>query len=78
MATPVKEFPENPYLEKMFHPDCFVKVKGNYIDFLRDKNRFDRLVEKGVTTLVLHEKWEQGSKLARAVGIYGKTAERNR
>ena len=59
MATPVKEFPENPYLEKMFHPDCFVKVKGNYIDFLRDKNRFDRLVEKGVTTLVLHEKWNK-------------------
>ena len=57
--TPVKEFPKQPYIHNAFHLDCGFKIKGNYIDFLNDENRFDRLVEKGVTTLVLHEKWNK-------------------
>jgi len=57
--TPVKPFPEKPYLHRGLHLDCFIKVEGNYRDFLDAENRFDRLVEKGVTTLILHEKWNR-------------------
>lgn len=59
MATPVKPFPKKPYLHNGLHIDCFVKIKGNYRDFLDSNNYFDRLVEKDVTTLVLHEKWNK-------------------
>lgn len=59
LPTPVKQFPKQPYLHNAMHLDCFVKVKGNYIDFLSQENRFDRLKEKGVTTLILHEKWNK-------------------
>ncbi len=59
IATPVKPFPKSPYLHNAFHIDCFVKIKGNYIDFLSENNRFDRLKEKGVDTLILHEKWNK-------------------
>lgn len=59
MATPVKPFPKSPYLHKALHIDCFVKIKGNYIDFLLENDRFDRLAEKGVDTLILHEKWNK-------------------
>jgi len=59
MATPVKPFPENPYIHKALHIDCGIKIKGNYKDFFSAENRFDRLVEKGVDTLILHEKWNK-------------------
>lgn len=58
-ATPVKPFPKNPYLHNAFHIDCGIKIKGNYIDFMKQNNRFDRLKEMGVTTLILHEKWNK-------------------
>ncbi len=58
-TTPVKPFPKNSYPIRGLHLDCFIKTPGNYRDFLDDKNRFDRLVEKGVDTLVLHEKWNK-------------------
>ena len=59
MATPVKPFPDNPYPIHGLHLDCFRKVPGDYIDFLRENNRFDRLKKKGVDTLILHEKWNK-------------------
>ena len=34
--TPVKTFPKQPYLHNALHLDCFVKIKGNYIDFVGD------------------------------------------
>lgn len=58
-ATPVKPFPRQPYPNNTFHVDCGIKIKGNYMDFFSAENRFDRLVEKGVTTLILHEKWNK-------------------
>ncbi len=59
MATPVKPFPRQPYLHNAFHLDCGIKIKGNYGDYLADQGRFDRLREMGVTTLILHEKWNK-------------------
>ena len=58
-TTPVKPFPKQPYFTNTFHVDCGIKVKGNYMDFFAAENRFDYLVEKGVTTLILHEKWNK-------------------
>ena len=58
-ATPVKKFPQQPYLHNAFHLDCGFKIKGNYRDFLSENNRFDLLKERGVTTLILHEKWNK-------------------
>ena len=58
-ATPVKPFPKNPYFQNTLHIDCGKKIKGNYMDFFASENRFDRLKEKGVTTLILHEKWNK-------------------
>lgn len=58
-ATPVKPFPKQPYLHNALHLDCGIKIKGNYIDFLSAENRFDKLKEMGVTTLILHEKWNK-------------------
>jgi len=58
-ATPVKPFPKQPYIHKALHLDCGTKIKGNYMDFLSAENRFDRLREKGVDTLILHEKWNK-------------------
>ena len=59
MVTPVKKFPKNPYIHNAFHIDCGIKIKGNYMDFFAAENRFDRLLEKGVDTLILHEKWNK-------------------
>lgn len=56
-ATPVKPFPKQPYIHNAFHLDCGIKVKGNYVDLLA--GRYDELKEKGVTTLILHEKWNK-------------------
>ena len=64
-ATPVKQFPKQPYFHKALHLDCFVKVKGNYMDFLAKNNVYDLLVEKGADTLVLHEKWNKSQNLAQ-------------
>lgn len=58
-VTPVKPFPKQPYIHNAFHLDCGIKIRGNYIDFLSAENRFDKLAEKGVTTLILHEKWNK-------------------
>ena len=58
-ATPVKPFPRQPYIHNAFHLDCGIKIKGNYRDFLSEDNRFDLLAERGVTTLILHEKWNK-------------------
>ena len=58
-ATPVKPFPKQPYIHNAFHIDCGIKIKGNYRDFFDTDNRFDLLKEKGVTTLILHEKWNK-------------------
>lgn len=56
-ATPVKPFPRQPYIHNAFHLDCGIKVRGNYIDVLA--GRYDELKQKGVTTLILHEKWNK-------------------
>jgi len=58
-ATPVKPFPKDPYLHNALHLDCGKKIKGNYKAFLSQEDRFDRLKEMGVTTLILHEKWNK-------------------
>lgn len=58
-ATPVKPFPKQPYIHNAFHVDCGIKIEGNYIDYFNEDNRFDLLVERGVTTLILHEKWNK-------------------
>lgn len=55
--TPVKPFPKQPYIHKALHLDCGIKIKGNYVDFLA--GRYDELRDKGVTTLILHEKWNK-------------------
>ncbi len=57
--TPVKPFPRNPYPIHGLHLDCFVKIPGNYGEFLSRENRFDRLKRMGVDTLILHEKWNK-------------------
>lgn len=64
-VTPVKEFPANPYKEKIMHIDCFNgKILEEYNDFLKKEfiegsgeNCYDRMKRLGVTTLILHEKW---------------------
>lgn len=62
-ATPTKPYPENPYKRKILHIDCFCKIKEDYYDFLGNKFQdtdeivYDRIKRLGVTTLILHEKW---------------------
>lgn len=63
MATPVKEFPANPYEERNMHIDCFKKIPEKYEEFLMspfentDEIPFDRFKRLGVNTLYIHEKW---------------------
>ena len=65
MATPVREYPENPYEERNLHIDCFKKIPAEqmYDDFLTtpfegtDEITFDRIKRLGVKTLYIHEKW---------------------
>ncbi|MDD6308445.1 MAG: DUF6067 family protein [Clostridia bacterium] len=64
MATPVRPFPKNPYVHNAFQLDCFVKTPNDYYRYLSgaciegsDETGFDRLKRLGVTTLILHEKW---------------------
>ena len=63
-VTPIKPFPKNPILHNAIHIDCFKKIDGDYIDFLANpvvegdtEIGYDRLKRLGVTTLILHEKW---------------------
>ena len=65
-ATPVKPFPKNPYKEHIYHIDCFKKVLEEYDDYLSrpvipgsDEIGYDRLKRLGVTTLIIHEKWNK-------------------
>lgn len=65
-ATPVKPFAENPYKEKILHIDCFKKILEEYDDFLAkpvvegtDEIGYDRIKRLGVTTLLIHEKWNK-------------------
>lgn len=65
-ATPVKPFAENPYKEKILHIDCFKKILEEYDDFLANpvvegsnENGYDRMQRLGVTTLLIHEKWNK-------------------
>ena len=63
-ATPVKPYPEKTFLHNGMHIDCFRKVEKDYIDLFANpvvegdtEIGYDRLKRLGVTTLVLHEKW---------------------
>ena len=65
-ASPLKPYPKNPYEEKRLHIDCFKKIEPEYIDFLSnpvvdgsEEIGYDRIKRLGVTTLILHEKWNQ-------------------
>lgn len=65
-ASPVKPFPANPYKEKILHIDCFKKIPNEYMEFLANPVKegdseigYDRIKRLGVTTLVIHEKWNQ-------------------
>lgn len=81
MATPVKEFPENPYEERNIHIDCFKKIPEKYEDFLMSpfedtsENPFDRFERLGVNTLYIHEKWND---IQNSPFITEETAERLR
>lgn len=73
-STPVKPFPKQPYLHNALHLDCFVKIKGNYRDFLtaesEGRNRFDLLKEKRRDHSDSARKVEQITELYRIVGIH--------
>ncbi len=63
-VTPIKPFPTNALIHNALHIDCFKKIKGDYADFFAnpvvegdEEIGYDRLKRLGVTTLVLHEKW---------------------
>ncbi len=62
-ATPVKPFPKTPFLHNALHIDCFKKIEGDYKEYLagdfEGENGYDRMKRHGVTTLVLHEKWNK-------------------
>ena len=64
IGTPVKPYPKKQYTRKILHIDCYKKVAGDYWNFLSNpvvegdtEIGFDRIKRLGVTTLVLHEKW---------------------
>ena len=65
IATPLREYPENPYEERNLHIDCFKKIPPEqmYDDFLlspfedTEEITFDRIERLGVKTLYIHEKW---------------------
>ena len=63
-VTPVKPYPEKTFMYNGLHIDCFKKVDKDYIDLFAGpvvegdtEIGYDRLKRLGVTTLVLHEKW---------------------
>lgn len=64
MATPVRQLPKRPFIERSFHVDCFKKIATNYEEFFAnpvvegsEEIGFDRLQRLGVKTLYIHEKW---------------------
>ncbi len=65
MATPVREFPENPYEERSIHMDCYKEIPAEqpYDDFIMspfedtDEIVLDRYKRLGVEILYIHEKW---------------------
>lgn len=65
IATPVKEYPKNPYAEKNVHIDCFDKIpkEQGYEEYLlsnyedTDEITLDRFRRLGINTIYLHEKW---------------------
>ncbi len=62
-ATPIKPFPKNPALHNALHIDCFKKIEGDYAPYLAGdfggENGYDRMKRLGVSTLILHEKWNK-------------------
>ncbi len=63
-VTPIKPFATNALIHNALHIDCFKKIKGDYMDFFANpvmdgesEIGYDRIKRLGVTTLVLHEKW---------------------
>lgn len=83
IATPVKEYPENPYEERNLHIDCFKKLPPEqmYDEFLFSEFEntgeitFDRIERLGVKTLYLHEKWND---LQNSPFLTKRTADRLR
>ena len=81
IATPVREFPENPYEERNLHIDCFKKIPPEqmYDEFLSTpfdetgEIAFDRIKRLGVKTLYIHEKWND---LQNSPFLTAETAER--
>lgn len=81
IATPVREYPENPYEERNLHIDCFKKIPAEqmYDDFLTSpfeetgESTFDRIERFGVKTLYIHEKWND---LQNSPFLTKQTAER--
>lgn len=63
VATPVKQFPENPYFQKAVHIDCFKKIPMDYEEYLfgeyegAGETVLDKIKRQGVDTLYIHEKW---------------------
>lgn len=64
MATPMKELPKRPFVERSFHVDCFKKITTDYEVYFSnpvvagsDEIGFDRIQRLGVKTLYIHEKW---------------------
>ncbi|MGI6742425.1 MAG: hypothetical protein ACOX4O_02060 [Eubacteriales bacterium] len=58
-VTPVKPFPKQPYIHNALQFDHCKTPDGDYIEFLDSDGWFDRIAEKGVNTLILHEKWNK-------------------
>ena len=81
IATPVREYPENPYEERNLHIDCFKKIPPEqmYDEFLTtpfgetEEITFDRIERLGVRTLYIHEKWND---LQNSPFLTKKTADR--
>ncbi len=63
MATPIKPFPVDNFYERNFHLDCFIKIQGEFDEFLgkeyeqTGENCYDRLKRLGVDVLYIHERW---------------------
>lgn len=64
-ATPIKPFDELLLREHIIHVDCFARINNReYLEYFTSPTSetdptivLDRLKEKGVTTLTLHQKW---------------------
>jgi hypothetical protein len=64
MATPVKKWDDGFFDNNILHIDCFVKIKGSYLNFLTSPDEeyptvLDRIEKSGVNLIVLHEKWNK-------------------